>query len=165
VIIDSIRAPERDRRLEQIDTRHGHTFDWASENPATNLTNWLQNGGGLFWVSGKPGSGKSTFMKYIFNDERTAELLHRWKSGSQLMALSFFFHHRGTNLQKSFEGLLRSLTSQILERKSSLVALLYPILDRLYLERIQMDGLSDLRSDLHELFRVCGLGTGQGWKA
>ncbi|CAG9947930.1 unnamed protein product [Clonostachys rosea f. rosea IK726] len=156
------KSPERGRLLEQIDTRLGHTFDWAFDNAAVNVTNWLENGSGLFWVSGKPGSGKSTFMKYIFNDERTAELLHRWQSDSQLMALSFFFHHRGTILQKSFEGLLRSLMSQILEKKSSLVAILYPILDRIYLERIQIDGLGDLRFDLHGLFRLCGLGTGQG---
>ncbi|VUC32091.1 unnamed protein product [Clonostachys rosea] len=162
VIVDSIRAPERDRRLEQINTRIGHTFDWAFDNPAVNLTKWLQNGTGLFWVSGKPGCGKSTFMKYIFNDERTAELLHRWKSGSQLMTVSFFFHHRGTNLQKSFEGLLRSLVSQILEKKPSLVAILHPILDKLYLERIEIDDLGDLRSDLHELFRTCRLDTDRG---
>lgn len=65
MIIESIRTPERDRRLEQIINRLGHTFDSAFEDPAVDLTSWLQNGKGLFWVSGEPGSGKSTFMKYI----------------------------------------------------------------------------------------------------
>ncbi|KAK7455658.1 hypothetical protein Landi51_02861 [Colletotrichum acutatum] len=36
---------------------------------------WLRSGSKLFWCSGKPGSGKSTLMRYIISDPRTRSAL------------------------------------------------------------------------------------------
>lgn len=68
-------------------------------------------------------------MKYLYQDPRTYELLRAggWKSRARLMMASFFFHDLGNNVQKSFEGLLRSILSQILEQEGDLISLLYPI--------------------------------------
>jgi len=54
-------------------------------------------------------------MKLIYESQETWELLHNWKTGSLEVKAGFFFHHRGSALQKSFEGVLRSLVVQILE--------------------------------------------------
>lgn len=53
-------------------------------------------------------------MKFIFESQRTWEILHNWRTGSLEVKAGFFFHHRGSALQKSFEGVLRSLVTQIL---------------------------------------------------
>lgn len=59
-ILWSLRAPERDRRLEQIDQKLGDTFNWAYDNTSAGLSEWLRKGTGIFWIHGKPRSGKST---------------------------------------------------------------------------------------------------------
>lgn len=53
-------------------------------------------------------------MKYIFHSKETWELLHNWRAGSLEVTAAFFFHYRGSAIQKSFEGVLRSLITQIL---------------------------------------------------
>lgn len=53
-------------------------------------------------------------MKYIFRSKETWELLHSWRTGSLEVMAAFFFHYRGSAVQKSFEGILRSLIIQIL---------------------------------------------------
>ncbi|KAF3022635.1 hypothetical protein E8E14_013971 [Neopestalotiopsis sp. 37M] len=114
LIISLFEAPVRDQIHEEIDKNFGHTFSWAFENPTIGLSQWLREGKGIFWINGKPGSGKSTFMKFLLNHDHTRELLHRWKSEPGQITASFFFRHQGTHLQKSFEGLLGSLFNQLL---------------------------------------------------
>lgn len=53
-------------------------------------------------------------MKLIFQHRQTWELLHNWQRNSLEIVAGFFFHHRGSAIQKSFEGLLRSLVLQLL---------------------------------------------------
>lgn len=54
-------------------------------------------------------------MKYIFKSQLTEDLLHNWETKSIDIKAGFFFHHRGNALQKSFEGVLRSLIIQVLQ--------------------------------------------------
>lgn len=152
-ILSSLRAPERDRRLEQINERIGDSFHWAYDDASVGLSKWLQKGTGIFWINGKPASGKSTLMKYLHQDPRTHELLRAGglRTRARLTIASFFFHHRGTNMQKSFEGLLRSLVSQILEQEKALFRLLYPILTERYRSSIASLGLQNLERDIWAL--------------
>lgn len=62
---------------------------------------------GLLWIKGKPGAGKSTLMAFIYNDFKTTLL-----RGRQVV-LDFFFHGRGTTLQKTPIGMFRSLLHQL----------------------------------------------------
>ncbi|KAH8895466.1 hypothetical protein GQ53DRAFT_715140 [Thozetella sp. PMI_491] len=105
-------SPALNFRIDQIEDPFQDTFQWIFNLPV--FCNWLQQGSGLFWIHGKPGSGKSTLMKFIYESPRTWELLHDWKSNAIEIKGSFFFHYRGTAIQKSFEGVLRSLILQIL---------------------------------------------------
>ncbi|CAG9990569.1 unnamed protein product [Clonostachys byssicola] len=110
-----VHSPELDFRVNQIEDPFQNTFSWIFDLPL--FYNWIQEGSGLFWISGKPGSGKSTLMKYIYRSQQTWELMHDWRRASNAIeevATGFFFHYRGTTLQKSFEGVLRSLIIQIL---------------------------------------------------
>lgn len=157
LIMSSLRAPERDRRLEQINRKFGDTFNWVYDDASVGLSEWLHKGTGIFWVHGKPASGKSTLMKYLYQDPRTEELLRAGglKSRARLTTASFFFHHRGNYMQKSFEGLLSSLASQILDQTRSLVSLLYPILEDQYRARIASSGLGSLEKDIWALLDCC----------
>lgn len=82
------------------------TCGWILENPT--LKDWENAQRGLLWVKGKPGTGKSTIMKYMWS--------HYLKIGpaSQVTA-SFFCHGEGADLQKSSIGLLRALLHLILK--------------------------------------------------
>ncbi|KAI0455159.1 hypothetical protein F5B21DRAFT_473095 [Xylaria acuta] len=124
-LIASLRTPDTDRRLREVEKRFENTFDWIYDLEETRFSHWLQSGTGLFWINGKPGSGKSTLMKFIYQDRRTHELLNDWKKGKMIRA-AFFFHHRGNTLQKSFAGLLRSILSQIASECRDLGRLLLP---------------------------------------
>ncbi|KLU89688.1 hypothetical protein MAPG_08658 [Magnaporthiopsis poae ATCC 64411] len=70
--------------------------------------NWAACFRGLFWIKGKPGSGKSTLLKYALGNQASL------KDGS--LVLSFFFHGRGVELQKTPLGLFRSLLHQVLSQ-------------------------------------------------
>ncbi|KAK5989024.1 hypothetical protein PT974_10522 [Cladobotryum mycophilum] len=110
-------SPELDFRIDQIEEPFQDTFKWIFDLPI--FCNWLHEGSGLFWIHGKPGSGKSTLMKFIYRSQQTWELLHDWRRCSHEITAGFFFHYRGAALQKSFEGVLRSLIIQILSSHSS----------------------------------------------
>lgn len=60
-------------------------------------------------IRGKPGSGKSTFMKYIAQHRTTMDALEIWREGKKLLIGKFYFWNSGDELQRSQEGLLRSL--------------------------------------------------------
>jgi hypothetical protein len=87
---------------------------------AMTLRHWLKNDEDrVFWVTGKPGSGKSTFMKFLRDHDGTDDLLREWAQDDLLIVADHFFWLPGTPLQNSFEGFARSLMHAIL---SSLAA-------------------------------------------
>jgi Cdc6-like AAA superfamily ATPase len=56
-------------------------------NPGSFL-NWLSSGTGIYHVSGKPGSGKSTLMKFLCDHPHTKAELEKW-AGKQTFTVSF----------------------------------------------------------------------------
>ena len=65
-------------------------------------------------LRGKPGTGKSTLMKWLIE--------HAEKSKAENhIIVSFFFHARGEELQKSTLGMYRSLLSQIFKKAPQLL--------------------------------------------
>lgn len=109
-------------RHEQIAKAHAKTFEWifqedyidTTKSPAPAFGRWLRHGGGIYWISGKPGSGKSTLVKWICQQERTRQLLQAWAGNRTLVVATHFFWSVGTDMQKSQEGLLRSLLFEAL---------------------------------------------------
>ncbi|KLP01954.1 Uncharacterized protein Y057_7798 [Fusarium fujikuroi] len=86
---------------------------WAS------LNTWLQSTDKLFYIRGKPGSGKSTLIKFIGQQEQTNKLLQRWNPDATI--LSYFFWKIGSEEQKSLKGLWCSLLHQRLEDQQQLI--------------------------------------------
>ena len=67
-------------------------------------------------------------MKYIYNNPRTRELLS-YTNGNErhdTCITRFFFHNRGTVLQKSQSGLLRAILLQILQSFPELIPTVFP---------------------------------------
>jgi hypothetical protein len=131
LIIQELSFKEMKQRQLDIKEAHYHTFKWvftpSSSHPSpTHFTEWLEHGDGTFWISGKPGSGKSTLMKYIVSHPRTGRLISRWAGESTLVAASFYFWSGGTPMQKSIDGLLRSLVCQVLRQCPSLIPNAFP---------------------------------------
>ena len=86
--------------------------------PWDNFEEWLRSDGdNPYWLSGKPGSGKSTLMKYIstkFHDYcQSLEPSSPWSSPHDVIICSYFFRSLGSSIQKNYRGLLKSLLYQI----------------------------------------------------
>ncbi|KAF5965712.1 hypothetical protein FCOIX_12838 [Fusarium coicis] len=76
------------------------------------FSTWLQSDDKLFWIRGKPGSGKSTLIKFVINNNNTKRLLSSWHSNTRV--LSHFFWKIGSEPQNSIRGLLCSMLYDLL---------------------------------------------------
>lgn len=96
-------------------------------------------------------------MKFIYRNRRTWELLHRFSTPAKQVLASFFFHDRGNVIQKSFEGLLRSILYQVFEALGETLAGLFkPLLEKrspLLPEQAKRWTIHDLEDTMHLLFR------------
>ncbi|RMY75080.1 hypothetical protein D0863_02824 [Hortaea werneckii] len=92
-LLRSLFYPEHAVRREMVRPPWSDTFDWVFDETFKSTAYWscfpawLKCGSSLYWITGKPASGKSTLMAHIFHDRRT----------------------------KSISGLLRSLVMQLAE--------------------------------------------------
>ncbi|KAL7907897.1 hypothetical protein GGI35DRAFT_486861 [Trichoderma velutinum] len=123
-IIASLNYSSRPVRHDSVPQAHKNTFQWAFDS---RLSKWFSSGSGTFWVSGKPGSGKSTFMKFIAKHSQTKELLTQWAGSADTLAVAVhFFWIAGTPIQKSWQGLLQSLLFDVCHKHPSVVPLICP---------------------------------------
>ncbi|KAK6955382.1 hypothetical protein Daesc_003017 [Daldinia eschscholtzii] len=108
-------------RHKNIAEAHARTFAWIFQREPPGFVYWLENSDGIFWIEGKPGSGKSTLMKFLSNHDSTRIHLRSWAQDKELVLSRFSFWNAGSPLQKSQEGLLRSLLFGILRNCPHLV--------------------------------------------
>jgi hypothetical protein len=92
----------------------------------TCFVRWLQSDDGLYWITGKAGSGKSTLMKFLHLDPRTAKYLTRWIRSSKLVVAGHFFWNSGSSIQMSFDGLVRTLLYEVAQNEAISMADLFP---------------------------------------
>ena len=126
--LDSLAFPEMRARQEIIIDPYSETFQWIFDEsgkavrPWGNFVEWLRNGQSIYWIQGKAGSGKSTLMSYICEDQRTEASLKTWAGAHELLIVPFFFWKAGNDrMQKTSAGLIRSLLHQILEKLPALI--------------------------------------------
>jgi hypothetical protein len=119
-LLARLRFAEMTDRQVRIAEAYEKTFEWIFREPAstgspwTDFTQWLELGSSLYWITGKAGSGKSTLIKYVYQDSRTFEYLKKWAAGVSLVTAAYFFWNSGTSMQMSQQGLLQSILYQIL---------------------------------------------------
>lgn len=107
-------SEELDLRERQIKDKTPGTCLWLLEY--TSYQEWLLRRG-LLCITGKPGSGKSTILKFAIDE--TNRLLHRTEENT--ITASFFFDSSGTPVQKTASGFYRSLLYQLYNQKRDLL--------------------------------------------
>ncbi|KAL1608135.1 hypothetical protein SLS60_003074 [Paraconiothyrium brasiliense] len=140
--LQALHFPQMESREKEVKGAHAKTFGWVLEDlqPAlglpqrSNFKKWmssLDRQANVFWISGKPGSGKSTLMKYIIQRTRLPKHIGEWVGDKQLIVAECFIWRYGTRLQRSLNGLVRSLLYHILKQCPDLIPTAFPEFDGL----------------------------------
>lgn len=131
---ECLRSLYYDSLNSRQDSIHEHlegTFEWIWSREDIEFREWLAAGRGIFWVSGMPGSGKSTLMKYLAKQAKVIKEIAPVKSmgsgeNEQPLIAAHFFDYKGGDLARSLEGLLRSLLYQVLRGRPTLFEVILP---------------------------------------
>ena len=120
----SLSIRETKTRMFEVRTACDRTFNWLYDPKVVSFSSWLRKDDvqsqPIFWIQGKPGSGKSTLMKFAMRDPRTLELLGA-ESQPNWTFVAFFFHDRGSTVQKSLLGMLQEIVDSTLRQLPQLV--------------------------------------------
>jgi len=132
----SLKYPSMNERRNHITPSFGNTSEWIldeddseddseadgstlsaedrvkAEKPWDNFNDWLKSDNSIYWISGKPGSGKSTLVKFVISSPRAQALLNMWSPNT--LVLSHFLWKPGSRMQNNIKGLLCSLLHQAL---------------------------------------------------
>jgi hypothetical protein len=78
-------------RMRHSDVKHAHrnSYEWIlsgdQRRDMPSFPAWLRSGHGMFWITGKAGSGKSTLVKFLCNQPRQG---YCWQNGRHLKSVS-----------------------------------------------------------------------------
>ncbi|KAF3070069.1 Ankyrin repeat domain-containing protein 50 [Trichoderma lentiforme] len=114
-ILESLRFDQIEARQMTIKNAHAKTCRWLLHK--SQYIDWLDTAkmnehSGFLWIKGKPGTGKSTLMKFALNSAK--------KTMRDKIIIYFFFNARGEDLERSTLGMYRSLLLQLLEKLPAL---------------------------------------------
>jgi hypothetical protein len=107
-VLEALRFDALETRRKTVKDHLAKTCNWILNHPA--CAKWMKLEHKFFWIKGKPGAGKSVLIKYL--DQHITRQLKK----SRAIGLYFYFNARGTQLEKSFLGLYRSLLVQLVDR-------------------------------------------------
>ncbi|RDW74622.1 uncharacterized protein DSM5745_07284 [Aspergillus mulundensis] len=99
----------------------------SRKDAASRFLHFLLHDHSVFFIYGKAGSGKSTLIKYLADSGNVAvrQRLDEWAEGRRLIFISAFFWSAGDQLQRSLEGLYRSVLFQALSQCPELTTNLF----------------------------------------
>ncbi|RSL55187.1 hypothetical protein CEP53_007188 [Fusarium sp. AF-6] len=104
-------------RFHTVSSHLEGTFQWIERNET--FRSWLESPEkNVFRLSGKRASGKSTFMKYLTNNEALVAWARKQNPSRKTIVISHFFHYTGQDPSRTFEGFLRSILFQLVEADS-----------------------------------------------
>ncbi|KAI1212043.1 uncharacterized protein F4807DRAFT_458245 [Annulohypoxylon truncatum] len=165
IVLNLLWYPSIRDREESVCEAYSNTLHWIYDDPSASskdcewdsFVNFLAGDRSMYWITGKPGSGKSTLMKFIKEQPRTTQILKTWAGNRHLLTASFYFFYRGSEEQKTELGLLRSLLYWILSERRELI----PSIFRQRLATA-VDGkrqtpitLAEAKLAVRDLFRQC----------
>ncbi|KAI0817884.1 hypothetical protein GGR55DRAFT_694079 [Xylaria sp. FL0064] len=140
--LQSLAFPEMISRHNDILIARNGTYTWLQSHPS--FQDWCSRFRALLWIKGKPGSGKSTLMKHALETTKSF-------TGGEDFIVSFFFHGRGGELQKSPLGFYRSIIHQLLlEFPGALSDLVDKFTERWHREELR----GFLEKSLHKILKT-----------
>lgn len=109
--LEDLAFAKMEERRDTISKSYSNTCEWLFQKQE--YLSWRDSAKmsehyGFFWIKSKPGAGKSTLMKFFFKSAK--------EQLPEDNVISFFFNARGEELEKSLEGLYRSLIYQLLTK-------------------------------------------------
>ncbi|OBT96248.1 hypothetical protein VE01_05769 [Pseudogymnoascus verrucosus] len=104
----SLSFQEINYRRQEADQAYQNTCAWILKHPV--YAEWLDKKCELLWIQGSPGSGKSTLVSFIYEE------FQKNISLSREVVLDYFFHSRGSILQKTRVGMFRTLLHQLYDQ-------------------------------------------------
>ncbi|CAG8215959.1 unnamed protein product [Penicillium olsonii] len=118
-------------RRENVEPHHANTCQWILD--LEKYQYWSSESRGLLWIKGKPGAGKSTLMVFLHGKLKSLQ------NGNHGIHLDFFFTARGTEMQRTPLGMLRSLLNQIFDRDATV----RPKVHEAYAQRCRLFGYGE----------------------
>ncbi|KAK3385255.1 hypothetical protein B0H63DRAFT_510121 [Podospora didyma] len=118
-LVNQLYFDKIDERLTNLKPAQSQTCSWFFDKPE--YASWhdasrQEEHGGFLWIKGNPGTGKSTLMKFLFENAKSNP-----RGGPEQITLSFFFLARGTIEERSTKGLYRSLLHQLFSKCEDLI--------------------------------------------
>jgi len=131
--LDSLNFLEARDRIAEVERTFEGTYEWIF-GKEVRFAEWLrdQSAATIYWVQGKPGSGKSTVMKFALQNPETRRLLETCDNREWIIA-GFFFDDGGSAIQKSISGLLCEILHHIFEKRRDLIDFAMPV----YLQKVR----------------------------
>jgi ABC-type molybdenum transport system ATPase subunit/photorepair protein PhrA len=80
---------------------------WNDDEDGPGFVKWLKSDVPIYWITGLPGSGKSTLMKYLYENPQTQSYVST--NGRTVTMIGYFFHELGASKETSFKSLLASI--------------------------------------------------------
>ncbi|RMJ01547.1 hypothetical protein CDV36_015710 [Fusarium kuroshium] len=132
-VLKTLWFPGMEERKMNLREAHPDTFLWSLRAPQMDedwddLAEWLVSGSDIYWVCGKAGTGKSTLLKYLFNNPDTKRYLEVWGDNEPVSLGSFFFWSQGLFEQRVRDGMARAMLYHILSEIPRLMPVLVPTL-------------------------------------
>ncbi|KAJ4303158.1 hypothetical protein N0V90_002051 [Kalmusia sp. IMI 367209] len=108
---------------EDSDDKYEYQYDASDVQSWSSFSDWSTSEDNSYWISGKPGSGKSCLMRFLVTSPRTKENLARWRP--QVQILSAYVWLAGSLIQRSQKGVLATLLHQLLLNNEQTAKSLY----------------------------------------
>ncbi|KAK8148068.1 hypothetical protein G3M48_000410 [Beauveria asiatica] len=116
-LLRSLEFEQINARRSNIKPKYSTTCRWLLSHP--DYLDWQDpkqavKHHGFLWIRGGPGTGKSTIMNFAYKEAMT----HK-----DVVVISFFFNARGESLERSTQGMYRSLLFQLLNTLPNLLTI------------------------------------------